>query len=97
MSGAGNQPRLLRPRDGRIVLGVCAGLARGIGTDATVVRGLFAVPLAIGLLGAFWFHFHAHLCACNPYWLLETSEWLCWLGGAVLLVYLLASALIPNE
>lgn len=91
------QPARMRPRDGRVLLGVCAGLARWIETDATLVRGLFAAPFGLGLLGALWFHFHAQLCACNPHWLLVTSECLCWLGAAVVALYLLLAALIPNE
>ncbi|GAA1583335.1 PspC domain-containing protein [Actinomadura kijaniata] len=32
---------LYRPRDGRMIAGVCAGLARRFGMSATVVRILF--------------------------------------------------------
>lgn len=31
-------PSLVRPRDGRVVAGVCAGLARRFGWNVTVVR-----------------------------------------------------------
>ena len=30
--------RLVRPQDGRMLAGVCAGLARHLGLDATLVR-----------------------------------------------------------
>lgn len=30
--------QLIRPRDGRMVAGVCAGIARRFGVDATLVR-----------------------------------------------------------
>jgi phage shock protein C len=43
--------RLIRPRDGRMVAGVCAGIGEYLGVDANVVRVLFAV-LAIFSAGA---------------------------------------------
>jgi len=95
--GPAVQPVIMRPQDGRILLGVCAGLARWIETDAVLVRGLCAAPLGLGLLGAAWFHFHDVLCGSSPHWLLELSEWLSWLAAAVIVLYLLAAALIPNE
>jgi phage shock protein PspC (stress-responsive transcriptional regulator) len=36
-------PRLYRPRKGRIVGGVCAGLARRFGTSATTMRVIFLI------------------------------------------------------
>jgi phage shock protein PspC (stress-responsive transcriptional regulator) len=36
-------PRLYRPKSGRILGGVCAGLARRFGTSATTMRVLFLV------------------------------------------------------
>ncbi len=41
---------LLRPRDGRMIAGVCAALARRLGMDATLMRVGFSV--AFFLLGA---------------------------------------------
>jgi phage shock protein PspC (stress-responsive transcriptional regulator) len=35
------RPRLVRPRDGRVIAGVCAGIARRYGTTSTRVRVLF--------------------------------------------------------
>jgi phage shock protein C len=52
-----NQPsngptkRLYRIRDGRIVAGVCAGLAAYFGVDPTLVRLAFAVLTLFGGLG----------------------------------------------
>ncbi|MFL6130360.1 MAG: PspC domain-containing protein [Mycobacteriales bacterium] len=36
-----SSPRLVRPRHGRLVAGVCAGLARRFGWSPTAVRLLF--------------------------------------------------------
>jgi phage shock protein C len=36
-----NRPRLVRPREGRWIAGVCAGLARRFGLSPTLVRVLF--------------------------------------------------------
>jgi phage shock protein PspC (stress-responsive transcriptional regulator) len=36
-------PRLYRPRKGRILGGVCAGLARRFGTSATTMRLIFLI------------------------------------------------------
>jgi phage shock protein PspC (stress-responsive transcriptional regulator) len=36
-----NQPRLVRPRQGRWIAGVCAGLAQRFGLSPTFVRVLF--------------------------------------------------------
>ena len=42
--------RLNRPRDGRMIGGVCAGIGEYIGLDPTVVRIIF-VLLSIGAIG----------------------------------------------
>ena len=49
-SGGGR--RLLRPRDGRMVAGVCAGLADYFKVDANLVRLAFGVSAFIYGLGA---------------------------------------------
>lgn len=36
-------PRLYRPKSGRMLAGVCAGLARRFGTSATTMRLLFVL------------------------------------------------------
>ena len=46
-NGSGGK-RLLRPRDGRMVAGVCAGLAAYLGMDVNLVR------LAFGVLTVFY-------------------------------------------
>jgi phage shock protein PspC (stress-responsive transcriptional regulator) len=38
---------LVRPRDGRIIAGVCAGIARRFGTTPTIVRAIFLVSLLL--------------------------------------------------
>lgn len=43
--------RLYRPRQGRIVAGVCAGLAAYFGVDATLIRLSFAVLTVFGGMG----------------------------------------------
>ena len=44
-------PRLERPREGRMVAGVCAGIARHLRIDPTLVRIAFVVGLALGGAG----------------------------------------------
>ena len=44
--------RLYRLKDGRIVAGVCAGLAAYLGIDATLIRLGFALLTVFGGLGA---------------------------------------------
>jgi phage shock protein C len=49
----GTGKRLLRVRQGRMVAGVCAGLARYFGVDANLVRlafGVFAIFYGLGIL-----------------------------------------------
>jgi len=50
--------RLCRPRDGRVVAGVCAGLAAYFGVDPTLVRLAFALVTVFGGLGVL-----IYLCA----------------------------------
>lgn len=38
---------LIRPRQGRVIAGVCAGLARRFGVSPTVVRVLFLVSMLL--------------------------------------------------
>ncbi len=47
-----NEKRLTRVEDGKMIAGVCAGLARYLGVDATVVRVVFVLLalFAAGLL-----------------------------------------------
>jgi phage shock protein C len=64
---SGNETKVLvRPRKGRIVAGVCAGLAEYFGMDVTLVRVIVAVIALIT-------------------------------GGAGVLAYLVAWAIIPEE
>lgn len=42
---------LLRPRDGRLIGGVCAAVARSLGMDAVLVRGLWSATVLLGGLG----------------------------------------------
>jgi phage shock protein C len=64
-SGSGTKV-LVRKRDGRMVAGVCAGLADYFGTDVTLLRVIVAAVAVIT-------------------------------GGAGLLAYLVAWAIIPEE
>jgi phage shock protein C len=51
-NGSGGK-RLLRPRNGRMLAGVCAGLAAYFGVDANLVRlafGVFTVFYGLGFL-----------------------------------------------
>jgi len=43
MNGTNGQKQLIRPRDGRMVAGVCAGIGQFFGIDANLVRIAFAV------------------------------------------------------
>jgi phage shock protein PspC (stress-responsive transcriptional regulator) len=38
---------LSRPRDRRVIAGVCSGLARRFGVSATLVRALFVVSIVL--------------------------------------------------
>ena len=40
-------PVLLRPRRGRVIAGVCAGLAQRFGWDTTIVRLLFVLSILL--------------------------------------------------
>ncbi len=42
-------PQLVRPRNGKIIAGVCAGIARRLGISTFLVRAAFVV---FGLVGA---------------------------------------------
>lgn len=42
-----NTPRLSRPREGRIIGGVCAGIARRFGWDPTIVRVVTVASILI--------------------------------------------------
>jgi phage shock protein C len=57
--------RLYRLKDGRIVVGVCAGLAACVGIDVTLIRLGFALLTVFGGLGAL-----LYLCA----WIVVPDE-----------------------
>lgn len=42
MDGMEGRKQLVRPREGRMVAGVCAGIGEYLGIDANVIRVLFA-------------------------------------------------------
>lgn len=46
-STAAYRPTLSRPRHGRMIAGVCAGIARRFGWDPTVVRIVAAVSILL--------------------------------------------------
>ncbi|HKB37445.1 MAG TPA: PspC domain-containing protein [Gemmataceae bacterium] len=43
MNGTSDQKQLVRPREGRMIAGVCAGIGQFFGIDANIVRIIFAV------------------------------------------------------
>jgi phage shock protein C len=43
MNGTNGQKQLIRPKDGRMIAGVCAGVGQFFGIDANLVRIVFAV------------------------------------------------------
>jgi phage shock protein PspC (stress-responsive transcriptional regulator) len=47
MTTTTSTPSLVRPRDGRIVAGVCAGLARRFGWNVTAVRVIAVLSLVL--------------------------------------------------
>lgn len=51
MDGMDDHKQLVRPREGRMVAGVCAGIGDYLGMDANLIRVLFAA-LAIFSAGA---------------------------------------------
>jgi len=42
MNGSNDQKQLVRPREGRMVAGVCAGIGQFFGIDPNIVRIVFA-------------------------------------------------------
>src|ERR1044072_2277836 len=44
-------PRFARPAEGRVIAGVCAGIAQALGVDATLVRLVFALLALAGGAG----------------------------------------------
>jgi phage shock protein C len=51
MNGVNGQKQLIRPREGRMMAGVCAGIGEYFGIDPNVVRVVFAA-LTIFSIGA---------------------------------------------
>ncbi len=49
MNGTNGPKQLIRPRAGRIVAGVCAGLADYLGVDVNLIRIVFAVLTILGI------------------------------------------------
>jgi phage shock protein PspC (stress-responsive transcriptional regulator) len=43
MNGTNDQKQLIRPREGRMIAGVCAGIGQFFGIDANIVRIIFAI------------------------------------------------------
>jgi len=46
-----DEKRLVRPKEGRWLAGVCAGFARHFGLDPTLVRVVWAVCVCLGGTG----------------------------------------------
>jgi phage shock protein PspC (stress-responsive transcriptional regulator) len=47
MSAGNSRTGLVRPREGRVIAGVCAGLARRFGMTPTTVRVLFVLSCVL--------------------------------------------------
>jgi phage shock protein PspC (stress-responsive transcriptional regulator) len=43
MNGSNGQKQLIRPKDGRMIAGVCAGIGQFFGIDANLIRIAFAL------------------------------------------------------
>ena len=43
MNGTNGQKQLVRPKDGRMIAGVCAGIGQFFGIDANLIRIVFAL------------------------------------------------------
>jgi phage shock protein C len=52
VAGVIGRERLVRPRQGRKIAGVCAGLAEYYDLDATIIRFVWAVCIVCGGVGA---------------------------------------------
>lgn len=50
-----NEKRLMRVEEGKMIAGVCTGVARYFGLDITVVRIIFAL-LALFASGGIWLY-----------------------------------------
>lgn len=46
-----SQPRLVRPREGRMLGGVCAGVARYLSIDVSLIRILWAATFFVACSG----------------------------------------------
>jgi phage shock protein PspC (stress-responsive transcriptional regulator) len=46
-----NEKKLVRVEEGRMIAGVCTGLARYLGLDPTIVRLIFVLLFIFGLSG----------------------------------------------
>jgi phage shock protein PspC (stress-responsive transcriptional regulator) len=47
----GDQKKLIRPRDGAMIAGVCAGVARTLDVDATLIRVIWVLLVCLGGTG----------------------------------------------
>jgi phage shock protein PspC (stress-responsive transcriptional regulator) len=47
MNGTNGQKQLIRPKDGRMIAGVCAGVGQFFGVDPNLVRIVFALLTVI--------------------------------------------------
>ena len=45
------EKKLVRPKDGAMIGGVCAGVARYFGLDATLIRVIWVLVVCIGGVG----------------------------------------------
>jgi phage shock protein C len=43
MNGTNGQKKLMRPKEGRMIAGVCAGIGQFFGIDANLIRIVFAL------------------------------------------------------
>lgn len=56
---------VVRPREGRIIAGVCAGVARQYGWDVGIVRIIWAASILVGASIGFWAYVIAWLVLPN--------------------------------
>ncbi len=91
------KPRIWQEPIQRVLLGVCLRLARDSWNRVVFLSFAFGVPVALGLLGGWYFIDHCGPCSDGPVWMMEFGLALTALGALTALVYLLCALFVPRS